>query len=48
VDETSELIVKPMAQPCKQSKQQHYETFVIDNGEWITLFVGAQTNQTFF
>ena len=42
-DETTEMIVKPNLIPCQYSKTYYAETLLIDNGEFLTLFVGHKT-----
>ena len=37
------MIVKPNCVPCQYSKAYYAETLLIDNGEFLTLFVGHKT-----
>ena len=41
-DEESGMIVKPLYQPCLFSKSGHYETYLIDNGDWLYCLLGSQ------
>ena len=47
VDETTELMVKPMAVPCQYVKSFFAETLLIDNGEYLTILVGHKTKTEF-
>lgn len=47
VDEQTELLVKPVAQPCRFTKAFYTETLLIDNGEYLTLMVGHETPTEF-
>ena len=40
-DESTTLMVKPQMLPCRGNKLSHYEAFVIDNGQYLTLLVGS-------
>ena len=33
--------------PCRGSKLSHYEAFIIDNGEYLTLLIGSQCPSEF-
>ena len=46
-DEDSGQIVKPRAVPLKLSKQLHFEVWLIDDGEYMTILVGQQTGSEF-
>lgn len=46
-DDTTQLIVKPNLLPCRGSKLSHYEAFIIDNGQFLTLLIGQQCPQEF-
>jgi len=46
-DESTQLIVKPELLPCRGNKLSHYEAFIIDNGEFLTLLIGSQTSSEF-
>ena len=37
------MIVKPDCVPCQYTKSYYAETLLIDNGEFLTLFVGHKT-----
>ena len=39
-DETTQLIVKPPCLPARANKLSHYEVFILDNGQFLTLLVG--------
>ena len=40
-------MVKPPMLPCRGSKLSHYEAFIIDNGEYLTLLIGSQVSEEF-
>ena len=46
-DETSGLLVKPLAQPCKHTKLIHQECFLVDDSEYMYLVVGSQADSVF-
>jgi hypothetical protein len=46
-DETTQLIVKPTLLPCRGNKLSHYEAFIVDNGEYLTLLIGSQISSEF-
>ena len=39
--------MKPHMLPCRGSKLSHYEAFIIDNGEFLTLLIGQQCPSEF-
>ena len=47
-DETSQLMVKPACVPCKYSPQFCQEVLVADDGEHITVVVGANISNSDF
>lgn len=46
-DESTQLIVKPALLPCRGNKLSHYEAFIVDNGEYLTLLIGTQISSEF-
>ena len=47
VDETSGFLIKPRARQCRTKSLSLFEVYLIDNGEYLTILVGAQTSQEF-
>ena len=41
VDEESGLIVKPDARPLRAKSLSHFESYVIDDASFLTVFIGA-------
>lgn len=45
-DESSQLMVKPIALPCKYSPQFCQQVLVADDSEYITILVGAKLDNS--
>ena len=46
-NEQSQLMVKPLYLPCRGSKLNHNDVFIIDDGSYLTLLIGYNCDQDF-
>ena len=46
-DETEQTIVKPMVIPARQEKISSADAYLMDNGEYLNLFIGGHVSDQF-
>lgn len=46
-DETEQTIVKPMIIPARQEKISSSDAYLMDNGEYLNLFIGGHVSDEF-